>query len=136
MEDYGERFRTPEGKGPHYISYNSEHPFPENPTFRSEPVLSESFRELIWRRAVEAGESLKVISAELNVDVRRVAAVVRLKEVEKRMEEEVSHFWFLRLPHIPLPLSRDLLDQRQNHTHPFLPPSPSPGSYDDYPKFD
>lgn len=36
------------------------------------------------------GETIKAVSAELGVDIRRVAAVVRLKEVEKDWEAKVS----------------------------------------------
>ncbi len=90
--------------GPRYLPADAasgdnagRHPFPANRHFNSDPVLSESFREMIWRRAVPGGESLKVLSAEIGVDLRRVAAVVRLKEVEKKWEAEVS--WnFLVLP--------------------------------------
>ncbi|KAI0021423.1 eukaryotic mitochondrial regulator protein-domain-containing protein [Xylariomycetidae sp. FL0641] len=57
--------------------------FKQNKTFTSKPVLDESSRELIWSRVMQNGESIKAVSAEFGVDIRRVAAVVRLKEVEK-----------------------------------------------------
>ncbi|KAK3311520.1 eukaryotic mitochondrial regulator protein-domain-containing protein [Chaetomium strumarium] len=63
-------------------------PFPNNPAFRSEPVLSESARETIWRAVMVEGLPLKAVSAEYKVDVRRVAAVVRMKEIEKKWERE------------------------------------------------
>ncbi|ODA80459.1 hypothetical protein RJ55_03417 [Drechmeria coniospora] len=71
------------GRGPRYLGPFSDQPFPQNPLFRSLPVLDEQTRELIWEKVTKRGEALKVVSAELGVDVRRVAAVVRLKEVEK-----------------------------------------------------
>jgi hypothetical protein len=47
-------------------------------------------RELIWQKIMQRGESIKAVSAEMGVDVRRVAAVVRLKEVERKWEKQVS----------------------------------------------
>jgi len=65
-------------------------PFATNPYFLSMPVLSWAARERIWENVMKAGLPLKAVSARYSVDVRRVAAVVRLKEMEKRMEENVS----------------------------------------------
>ncbi|TLS21651.1 uncharacterized protein PpBr36_09294 [Pyricularia pennisetigena] len=70
-------------QGPQYISGNSSQPFPLNPHFRSAPVLSESARELVWEKVMIKGEPMKSVSAELGIDIRRIGAVVRLKEVEK-----------------------------------------------------
>jgi len=86
-----ERDLTKKPNNPHYLGGNDQ-PFPQNPLFRSQPVLDEDARELIWRRVKKNGEALKVVSADLGVDVRRVAAVVRLKEVEKRWISEVREF--------------------------------------------
>lgn len=61
-------------------------PFPSNPAFISQPVLSEEARELIWKKVMINWEGVKAVSAELGVDQRRVAAVVRMKEVEKDWE--------------------------------------------------
>ena len=66
--------------------------FSTNPYFRSMPVLSFEARERIWENVMKAGLPLKAVSARYSVDVRRVAAVVRLMEMEKRMEENVSFF--------------------------------------------
>jgi len=68
---------------------NEDQPFPLNPEFRAQPVLSEDAREDIWSRFFEKQEGIKAISVALNVDQRRVAAVVRMKEVEKRWLAEV-----------------------------------------------
>lgn len=64
-------------------------PFPSNPAFVSHPVLSESAREMIYRRVYDNDEPIKSVSADLGVDHRRVAAVVRMKAVEKEWEEKV-----------------------------------------------
>ncbi|KAG0650069.1 hypothetical protein D0Z07_2992 [Hyphodiscus hymeniophilus] len=60
--------------------------FPQNPTFLSQPVLSEEFREVIWKRIMEEGESVRDVSAALKVEMGRVGAVVRLKEIEKEWQ--------------------------------------------------
>jgi hypothetical protein len=53
-------------------------------------VLSDATREIIYEKVTAKGMSLKAVSAEMHIDVRRVAAVVRLKEVEKQWLSEVS----------------------------------------------
>ncbi|KAL7929000.1 eukaryotic mitochondrial regulator domain-containing protein [Trichoderma chlorosporum] len=83
----GSEFADPRG-GPRYLGPLQDQPFPLNPLFRSQPVLDEQTRELIWDKVMGRGESLKAVSAEMGVDVRRVAAVVRLKEVEKQWQRE------------------------------------------------
>lgn len=90
----GSEFADPRG-GPRYLGPLQDQPFPLNPLFRSQPVLDEPTRELIWDKVMGRGESLKAVSAEMGVDVRRVAAVVRLKEVEKQWQREVSFANFL-----------------------------------------
>jgi hypothetical protein len=65
-------------------------PFPLNRTFISQPVLSDELREEIWLRVMEGGKTVREVSAELGVEMRRVGAVVRLKEVEKEWERLVS----------------------------------------------
>lgn len=75
---------------PNYLGPYQDQPFPLNPLFRSQPVLDETTKELIYDKVVSRGESLKAVSAEMHVDVKRVAAVVRLKEVEKQWTAEVS----------------------------------------------
>ncbi|KAI9772666.1 MAG: hypothetical protein M1840_000260 [Geoglossum simile] len=57
-------------------------PFPMNTNFVSQPVLSEELREHIYQRVLQVG-SVKIVSAELGVDMNRVGAVVRLKTIEK-----------------------------------------------------
>jgi hypothetical protein len=65
-------------------------PFPLNKSFVSQPVLSDDLREEIWKRVMQDGKSVRVVSAELGVEMSRVGAVVRLKEVEKEWEQTVS----------------------------------------------
>ncbi len=64
-------------------------PFPMNRQFSSQPVLSEELKDEIYKRIVDQGQSLQVVSAELEVEMRRVGAVVRLKSVEKQWVEQV-----------------------------------------------
>lgn len=64
-------------------------PFPLNPTFVSEPILSEELRNEIYKRVVEQKKSVRSVSVEFGVDMRRVAAVVRLVELEKRWRKQV-----------------------------------------------
>lgn len=78
------------GREQKYVGGSKDQPFPLNPLFRSEPVLSEQLRDAIWSRVVESGEAIKAVSQEFGVDVRRIAAVVRLKEVEHKMIAQVS----------------------------------------------
>ena len=66
-------------------------PYPLNQQFRSQPVLSEALRTKIYELIVESGMDLKAVSAAYNVDIRRVAAVVRLKSLEKQWVAEVSY---------------------------------------------
>lgn len=65
-------------------------PFPLNRQFRSQPVLSEELKDEIYKRIVLQGQSVQVVSAELQVEMRRVGAVVRLKSVEKQWVDQVS----------------------------------------------
>ena len=95
MQEKGEKFRHHDKDGPNYLAGSWDHPFPNNPQFVSEPVLSEEAREQIWRMVVQEGEAIKSVSANFGVDMRRVAAVVRLKEVEKAWEREVRLETFL-----------------------------------------
>lgn len=85
----GASFASADG-GPNYLGPYNDQPFPLNPLFRSQPVLDESVREMIWEKVMEHGESLKSVSAEMGIDVRRIAAVVRLKEVERQWVKDVS----------------------------------------------
>ncbi|TDZ75048.1 37S ribosomal protein S35 [Colletotrichum trifolii] len=84
----GLQFRDAPENGPKYIGPTSDQPFPMNPLFKSQPVLSEDMREEIYKRVKHQSQSLKAVSASLGVDVRRVAAVVRMKEIEQQWVAE------------------------------------------------
>lgn len=60
--------------------------FPANPNFISQPVLSEEFREVIWEKIMKEGLSVREVSAQMRVEMSRVGAVVRLKEIEKEWQ--------------------------------------------------
>jgi hypothetical protein len=64
-------------------------PFPMNRQFRSQPVLSNELRDEVWYRHSELKRSVRVISAELGIEMRRVGAVIRLKAVENEWVKEV-----------------------------------------------
>lgn len=64
-------------------------PFPLNKAFRSESVLSEQFKDEIYKKFVEEKLDIATVSAAFGVDMRRVAAVVRLKTIENQWIAEV-----------------------------------------------
>lgn len=64
-------------------------PFPQNRQFRSQPVLSEEFKDEIWHQVVDLKKSVRAVSMDLNVEMSRVGAVVRLKAVEKQWVQQV-----------------------------------------------
>ncbi|KAK2771310.1 hypothetical protein CKAH01_14370 [Colletotrichum kahawae] len=80
----GMLFRDAPRDGPKYVGWQPDQPFPLNPLFRSQSVLSEEMREEIYHRIKQSKHSLKSVSSALGVDVRRVAAVVRMKEMENQ----------------------------------------------------
>ncbi|KAK0618639.1 hypothetical protein DIS24_g11669 [Lasiodiplodia hormozganensis] len=63
-------------------------PFPLNKQFYSQPVLSEELRERIYKAVVEDNLPLSIASTSYKVSMERVAAVVRLKTMEKQWEEQ------------------------------------------------
>lgn len=74
-------------------------PFPLNPAFVSEPILSEELRGEIYRRVVQGNHSVREVSVDLGVDMRRIGAVVRLVELEKRWKKQVClSFLYLSFP--------------------------------------
>lgn len=58
-------------------------PYPLNPYFRSQSVLSEELREAIYQRVKKDGATVSLASVEFGVSNERVGAVVRLKQMEK-----------------------------------------------------
>lgn len=69
---------------------HEQRPYPLNENFTSQAVLSEALKDAIYNKVVVDGQSVSAASAHFNVDMRRVAAVVRLKEVEKNWQKKVS----------------------------------------------
>ncbi len=69
-------------------------PFPQNQYFFSESVISEAVRETIWKKVMKDGKSVREVSVELGIEMRRVAAVVRLQEIEKEWIRKVSRLLF------------------------------------------
>ncbi|KAL1957738.1 hypothetical protein VTO42DRAFT_5581 [Malbranchea cinnamomea] len=69
-------------------SKSDRRPFPLNPYFVSESVLSEELRNRIYEDVVVRKKSVRTVSVLYGVDMRRVAAVVRLVALEKKMIAE------------------------------------------------
>ncbi|PGH12293.1 hypothetical protein AJ79_04359 [Helicocarpus griseus UAMH5409] len=80
----GVLIRSKEGQKAGSETLEDLRPFPLNPSFVSEPVLSEELRNEIHRQVVELGKPPREISVLYGVDLKRVAAVVRLVELEKK----------------------------------------------------
>ncbi|KAF2768300.1 hypothetical protein EJ03DRAFT_328343 [Teratosphaeria nubilosa] len=86
-------------------------PYPLNHNLRSEAVLSEELREQLYQSAVRDGLDLSSLAGAFGVDVRRVAAVVRLKTIEKQWEAEGKK--------LATPYSQAVLSMLpQTHFHP------------------
>lgn len=64
-------------------------PFPLNPAFISESILSEELRQEIYDRLAVKKHNIREVSVDLGVDMRRIAAVVRLVELENRWKKQV-----------------------------------------------
>ncbi|KAJ5146052.1 uncharacterized protein N7515_000616 [Penicillium bovifimosum] len=67
---------------------DSRRPFPNNQNFISEPILSEELRNEVYNRVVTKGQSVRVVSVDLGIDMQRIAAVVRLVELEQRQRKQ------------------------------------------------
>ena len=74
-------------------SQQDRKPFPLNPAFVSQSVLSEELRNAIYDHVVVRGKSVRAVSVLFGVDMRRVGAVVRLVELERRWIKEVCHIF-------------------------------------------
>ncbi|KAJ5908119.1 hypothetical protein N7495_000801 [Penicillium taxi] len=113
-------------------------PFPNNRNFISEPVLSEDLRNEIYVRVAKKKNSIRAVSAQMGIDMRRIAAVVRLVELENRQRAQGKP---LALPyaqaiHEMIPVTQ-LADQgeRQTFHEPIndLPAHPTTGAQIFYP---
>ncbi|RMD39890.1 hypothetical protein DV735_g5237, partial [Chaetothyriales sp. CBS 134920] len=65
-------------------------PFPLNPHFISQSIPSEALRAEVWKRVQEEKKSVRQVSVELGVEMRRVGAIVRLMELEKSMGQQLA----------------------------------------------
>ena len=72
-----------------YLTDSDLTPFPKNRSFRSQAVTSDDLREAVWSKVMKDGLSVSHVSAELGVEMNRVGAIVRLKEIEKEWVEKV-----------------------------------------------
>ncbi|KAJ5947447.1 hypothetical protein N7466_000462 [Penicillium verhagenii] len=113
-------------------------PFPNNRNFVSESVLSEDLRNEVYVRVVEKKKSLRAVSVELGIDMKRIAAVVRLVELERRQKSQGKPMAlpYARAVHEMIPIT-PLADrgERPNFHEPIndLPVHPSTGSQIFYP---
>ena len=73
-------------------------PFPMNSQFRSHRILSDELRDEVYKRIAVDQKSVRDVSAALGVEMKRVAAVVRLKTIEKQWEQEVCAISAQRTP--------------------------------------
>ncbi len=100
--DGNEERAPPQVKGPRHVrpaapaKFPPERPqdlrpFPMNPQFTSQSVLDEALRDEIYNRVQLQGKSVRTVSAELSVAMDRVAAVARLKAVEKEWTKKVRN---------------------------------------------
>ncbi|KAJ5406217.1 hypothetical protein N7465_007501 [Penicillium sp. CMV-2018d] len=116
----------------------SARPFPNNQNFFSEPILSEELRNEVYNRVVEQNKSARVVSVELGIDMKRIAAVVRLVELEKRQRAQGKPLAlpYARAIHEMVPIT-PLAEQgeRQQYHEPIndLPAHPLTGSQIFYP---
>jgi hypothetical protein len=72
-------------------------PFPLNPYFKSQAVLSEVLKEEIYHAIMGRGRQLRDVSTQYKVSMERVAAVVRMKQMERDWLVEVRFNFFLFL---------------------------------------
>lgn len=82
----------------------SNRPFPNNQNFVGESILSEELRNEVYKRVVTQKKSVRVVSVELGIDMKRIAAVVRLVELETRQRKQVRLFSVLLAFFFPLSL--------------------------------
>ncbi|KAJ5759903.1 hypothetical protein N7520_007059 [Penicillium odoratum] len=117
---------------------DTNRPFPNNRNFISESVLSEELRNEVYVRVVEKKKSLRAVSVELGIDMKRIAAVVRLVELERRQRSQGKPMAlpYARAVHEMIPVT-PLADkgERPNYHEPIndLPVHPSTGAQIFYP---
>lgn len=114
VENQGEQFKWPAPEGYNYLGAydaktgyahrkearegeegNSQRVplvFPENKNFKVDPVLSDDFKDKIYEMVMQKNFSVRAVSMLHGVSLERVAAVVRLKQIERDMLAEVGQF--------------------------------------------
>ncbi|KAJ5182828.1 hypothetical protein N7492_000444 [Penicillium capsulatum] len=113
-------------------------PFPNNRNFISQSVLSEDLRNEVYKRVIEQKKSLRAVSVELGIDMKRIGAVVRLVELERRQRSQGKPLAlpYARAVHEMVPVT-PLADrgERQQFHEPIndLPAHPSTGAQIFYP---
>ncbi|KAJ5735649.1 uncharacterized protein N7483_000774 [Penicillium malachiteum] len=113
-------------------------PFPNNRNFISESVLSEDLRNKVYELVVEQKKSIRAVSVQLGIDMRRVGAVVRLVELERRQQAQGKPMAkpYARAVHEMIPVTQ-LADpnERQTYHEPIndLPAHPTTGAQIFYP---
>ncbi|KAK8205173.1 eukaryotic mitochondrial regulator protein-domain-containing protein [Phyllosticta capitalensis] len=115
----GEKIEVKEGAG-------DLKPFPQNPSFPSSRVLSEELREKIYQCIEVEKQPIQDVCTTYGVTLQRAAAVVRLKAMEKKWEQEGK---FLAKPYSRvvldmLPkteLANETRDQQQHESTADLP---------------
>ncbi|KAF7593237.1 hypothetical protein BBP40_011778 [Aspergillus hancockii] len=113
---------------PNYLSKlkkDGEHsaplrPFPLNNNFLSEPILSMELRNEVYHRVVNLKKSVRAVSVDLGIDMRRVGAVVRLVELEKRQKQQgkPQALPYARAVHEMVPTTPLYDNPRQNRDSP------------------
>lgn len=70
--------------GHHDTKTKANHrPFPLNPYYVSQSILDDKFKESVWTSVMVDGMSVRDTSVKMGIDMRRVGAIVRMKEIEK-----------------------------------------------------
>lgn len=72
---------------------NGETPFPNNPLFRPRPPISDAQRQKLYDTYLSDPEAwtIRKLATKFNISIRRTEAIIRLKENERQMEENVCH---------------------------------------------
>ncbi|KAI9492388.1 eukaryotic mitochondrial regulator protein-domain-containing protein [Zychaea mexicana] len=84
-EGGGARFARPSQGTTNYLSTT---PFPSNPLFQPRPPLTDAARQEIYDTFTENPEdwSIRKLATKYGISMRRVEAVLKLKEAEKELE--------------------------------------------------
>jgi hypothetical protein len=65
-------------------------PFAQNEKYTSQSILSEAHKEAIYRYVVTEKKDVKRASERFKVSIERVVAVVRMKQIERDLAQNVS----------------------------------------------